>query len=302
MSPDADPSAGSAGSLDAEMASPTPSSGGPAPDAQVDTCYVHKDRRAGVRCQRCERLICPHCMHTASVGFHCPKCARSGRQKVLTAATLHQGERPYATQALLAINVAVFLVGVVIDPGAFLGLGQLGEDGALFGPLVAEGEWWRIVTSGFLHIGPVHLLFNMFALYNLGPTLEREVGRLRFVLLYLTSLLTGSLAVLLIDPNAATAGASGAIFGLLGVLLIAQRARGINPWRSGVGGILLLNLLITFGIPGISIGAHIGGLAGGVLSGWLLFELAPRLADKRLVTAAQAALAAAAVIGCIAVA
>lgn len=284
------------------MATPTPSSGGPAPDAHLASCYRHQDRRAGVRCQRCERLICPHCMHTASVGFHCPECARTGRQKVFTAATLHQGERPYATQGLLVVNVAVFLVGVIIDPGAFLDIGQLGFDGALFGPLVAAGEWWRIITSGFLHIGPVHLLFNMFALYNLGPTLEREVGHLRFVLLYVTSLLTGSFAVLVIDPNALTAGASGAIFGLLGALLIAQRARGIDPWRSGIGGILLLNLLITFGIPGISIGGHLGGLAGGLATGWLLFEVAPRLPEKRAVTATQVAIAAAAALGCLAIA
>jgi membrane associated rhomboid family serine protease len=278
------------------------------PDAAVQpaesTCYRHPDRKAGVRCQRCERLICPSCMATASVGFHCPECARTGRQKVYTGAAIRAMNRPVVAQVLIAANAVVFVLGLADSArNAMAGRGGFAVDGGLFGPAVAAGEWWRIVTSGFLHAGMIHLLFNMLALYNLAMVLEPALGRARFVAVYATSLLTGSFGVLLLSPNSLTVGASGAVFGLMGALVVAQRARGIDPFASGLGGLIGINLLITFTIPGISIGGHVGGLLGGLVSGWILLELGPRsLRQPWAPLALVAALGAAAFAGSLAIA
>jgi membrane associated rhomboid family serine protease len=214
---------------------------------------------------------------------------------VYTARTLLRGGgAPYVTQALIAINVAVFVIGlgkgsgdVLSSSSAFsddyglLGSGVIGRvvGGRVVGTAVgvAHGDWWRLVTGGFLHAGLLHIGFNMFALWILGSQLEAAVGRLRFGVVYFVSLLAGSLGVMILDPHQPTVGASGAIFGLFGLALAAQRARGINIWQSGLGGVLLINLLFTFGIPGISIGGHLGGLAGGYLCGVLLYEVGPRI-------------------------
>jgi membrane associated rhomboid family serine protease len=285
------------------------------PDADADaapasptetTCYRHSDRRAGVRCQRCERPICPSCMSTASVGFHCPECTRSGKQKVYTRATLDRAfNRPLVSSVLIAVNVAVFVAGTIYEAGegvrqagfervaGLLGNGGIDRFGFVGG--VADGEWWRIVTSGFLHAGLLHLAFNMLALYNIGRVLEPALGRLRFGALYGVSLLTGSLGVLVIDPDALTVGASGAVFGLMGGLVVAQRAVGIDPWSSGVGSVIAINLLITFTIPGISIGGHVGGLLGGLAVSWLLLDAGPKaFTQKWMPVAVAAALGAAA--------
>lgn len=217
-------------------------------------------------------------MQTASVGFHCPECAHGGRQKVYTRANWSDAlRRPVVAQALVAANAAVFAAGLADSAtNAVAGRGGFAVDGGLFGPAVADGEWYRIVTSGFLHAGLMHLLFNMLALWNLGTVLEPALGRARFALVYAVSLLTGSLGVLVLSPDSLTVGASGAVFGLMGALVIAQRARGIDPWSSGLGSVLGINLLFTFAIPGISIGGHLGGLLGGLLAGWLLLDVGPR--------------------------
>jgi membrane associated rhomboid family serine protease len=212
-------------------------------------------------------------MTPTPVGMRCPECARQ-KTKVRTARAI-TGE-PTLTYALIAINVIVFLAmtasgGTITDPG-----GTVYAKGVLFGPLVADGEWWRIVTSGFLHAGIIHLAFNMYFLYFLGVLIEPAIGRLRFGLIYAISLLGGSFGALLLSPHAPTVGASGAVFGLMGATILAMRARGIDPWQSGLGVTLLLNLGITFLIPGISKGGHVGGLAAGLLVGYLLFELADR--------------------------
>src|SRR4051812_3136731 len=261
--------------------------------APIQTCYRHPDRRAGVTCQRCDRPICPSCMTQASVGFHCPECAKQGRQRVYTARTLFRGGSPIVTQALIAVNVLVFLVGLGQSSGsdAFTGgtssfiddYGVLGSaffrhvNGTITPVGVAHGEWYRLVTGGFLHAGLLHIGLNMFALWILGSQLEPAIGRLRFGVIYGVSLLAGSLGVMLLSPESPTVGASGAIFGLFGLAVAIQLSRGINIWQSGLGTILLINLAFTFGVPGISIGGHLGGLAGGFLCGVLLHELGPRL-------------------------
>jgi membrane associated rhomboid family serine protease len=193
------------------------------------------------------------------------------------------------TTALIAVNVAVFLIDAA--SGSSVGGGG-GIDGlTLEGGLVAfavdpvsrtaigvdTGEWYRVITSGFLHAGLIHLGFNMLILWLLGQQLEPALGRLRFGLLYLVGLLGGSFGVMLLSPNDFTVGASGAVFGLLGAAVIVQRSRGINPFDTGLGGLIVINLLITFTLPGISIGGHLGGLIFGAAAGALLVQLPRRL-------------------------
>ncbi len=239
-------------------------------------------------------------MTATPVGMRCPECSRQ-KTKVRTAATIRRD--PQLAYALIAVNVIAF-IAMSVGGGGFDGRGgEVYNNGALFGPLVADGEWWRIVTAGFLHAGILHLAFNMYFLYFLGQLLEPEIGRLRFGVIYFVSMLGGSLGALVLSPNAVTVGASGAVFGLMGAAILALRARGIDPMQSGLGVTLLLNLGITFVIPNISIGGHIGGLIAGGLVGYFMFEIADR---RRLamtpVIGACVALGAALAVGCVAVA
>ncbi len=249
------------------------------------TCYRHPGRRGGVVCQRCDRPICPDCMHQASVGFHCPECARSGRQKVVRGRDLRSGG-VLVTNLLIALNLAVFVYGL---SGGFETKDRVIADGGLFGPAVADGEWWRILTAGFLHANLIHIGFNCFVLYQLGQLMEPILGRLRFLLVYFVALLSGSLGVLILEPNAFTVGASGAVFGMMGAAVAAMRSRGINPFQTSLGGTIMLNLLITFSIPGISIGGHVGGLIGGFVAGWILTDLGPSRARQAWIPVAGVA-------------
>ncbi len=239
-------------------------------------CYRHPGRESGVRCRRCERPICPDCMITAPVGFQCRECVRQAPpvQSLRSLAT-----RPVVTYALIAVSVAAFVPS--LGAGAGPGSNPLAVDFALYGPAVAAGEWWRLVTSGFLHYGFIHLAFNMIILVQLGAMLEPTLGRLRFGVLYATALLGGSFGALLLQPGARTAGASGAVFGLMGAAVVGMRRRGVDPMQSGIGGLLAINLVLTFLIPGISIGGHLGGLAGGAAAGALLFASDDRDRAKR---------------------
>jgi membrane associated rhomboid family serine protease len=223
-------------------------------------CYRHPAKEAGVKCRRCERPICPDCMISAPVGFQCPSCVK-GAPAVRTVRSLRHD--PYVTMVLIAANAAVFVAGMT-------GAGRQQRNLGLAGPLVEAGEWWRIVTSGFLHFDLLHIGFNMVLLWWLGQMLEPSIGRVRFGLLYACSLLAGSLGVLLLDPNALTGGASGAVFGLMAAAFVLLRRRGIDPMQSGIGGLLLINLLLTFARPGISIGGHLGGLVGGAVAALVL--------------------------------
>jgi membrane associated rhomboid family serine protease len=243
----------------------------------VATCYRHPDRETGIRCQRCERPVCPDCMIPAPVGVQCAECVRASPSRIVSGRALLLGHRPYLTYTLIAFNVAVWAAGAalgVLSSGsnALLGGGPLVVLGGLSGPRVASGEWWRILTSAFLHTGLIHLALNMAALYVFGTPLERALGGVRFALLYLASLAAGSFGVLLLSPHSLTVGASGAIFGLLGAILVGQRAAGISFRNSGILSLLVINLAFTFAVPGISIGGHLGGLAGGLAAGSLLFR------------------------------
>lgn len=202
------------------------------------------------------------------VGMRCPECA--GRPTgVRRAAAALQSGTPYATYALMTVSVLVFLaeLGGGGGAGSVEGGGTLIIDGGLHGPSIAEqGEWYRIVTSGFLHAGPLHLLMNMFVLYVLGTLLEPAIGAARLIGIYAVSLLAGSFGALLLDPDTITVGASGAVYGLMSATLVVARRRGIEQVASQIGLWLAINLVFTFSVPGISIGGHLGGLAGGALA------------------------------------
>jgi membrane associated rhomboid family serine protease len=229
------------------------------------TCYRHPSRETGVSCSNCGKPICPDCMTPTPVGMRCPDCARR-RTPVHTMRSM--AVEPIATYILLAINVAIF-VGARSSQQAYVDL-------VLFGPAVADGDWWRLLSSGFLHTEFWHIALNGLALFWLGRMIEPALGHVRFVAIYLASLLTGSLGVLILDPNSPTLGASGAIYGLLGAAIVMARNRNIDLVQSGLLPILAINLLMTFFISGISIGGHIGGLIGGLVVTWGVEELAKR--------------------------
>jgi membrane associated rhomboid family serine protease len=186
---------------------------------------------------------------------------------------------PTVTYVLIAINVLLFIGSTA--GGSSLGGGSGGSrvfgDLALWGPAIDIGhDYWRLVTSGFMHSGILHILFNMYVLYWLGTMLEPALGHVRFVALYFASLLAGSFGALLLSPEKVTVGASGAVFGLMGAAFVFQRLRGVDPMQSGIGPIILLNLGISFLVPNISIGGHLGGLIGGALAAFAMEQLAQR--------------------------
>ena|SRR5215211_3012823 len=218
-------------------------------------------------------------MTSTSVGMRCPECANQ-RTRVRSGPAAYSTE-PVLTYILIAINVLIgfgaFISGASTTGGGGLGGSQLLADGSVSRATIDNGEYYRLITAGFLHAGFFHLLFNMFALYVLGTLLEPVVGRLRFGLIYFVSLLAGSFGALLLSPNSPTVGASGAIFGLMGAAVIVMRNRGLNVMESGLGFWIVLNLIITFTVPNISIGGHVGGLIGGGLAALVLFDLGDRV-------------------------
>src|SRR4051812_38941891 len=162
------------------------------------TCYRHPSRETGVSCSSCGRPICPDCMTPTPVGMRCPECSRD-RTKVKTARTLQAANEPTATYVLIAMNVITFIGAVAAGGGvADRGGGDLLNHGALTSYQVADGEWWRLITSGFFHAGIIHIFFNMYLLYVLGQILEPSLGHVRFVALYFTALLAGSFGVILL--------------------------------------------------------------------------------------------------------
>lgn len=240
-------------------------------------CYRHPDRETGIRCTRCERPICTDCMVSASVGFQCPDCVRTGSgtghapsasmPRTLAGGALTSDSR-LITKILIGINAAVFVVGLALGDdfvnrltliaGAFDP--ELGEPVGV----ALEGQWYRLLTSVFLHQEIWHIFFNMLLLWWLGGPLEEALGRVRFLALYLVSGLAGSaLTYLIAAPNQGSLGASGAIYGLFGAMIVLMRRMryDLRP----IVALLAINLVITFVAPGIAWEAHVGGLVAGAL-------------------------------------
>lgn len=239
-------------------------------DGQVPACYRHPDREAYVRCNRCERVICPDCMREAAVGFHCVDCLKEGQRSIRQPRTAFGGratQTATVTWTLLAVIGAGFLAQLGTAPSlAAPGQSPLVSAFSMWGyGAVHYDQWYRLLTSAFLHGSLMHLLFNGFALYILGPQLERWLGHSRFLALWVLSALGGSVLSLLAAPYQPSIGASGAIFGMFGAVFILGRRLRLDT--RFVLFLLGINLLITFLVPIISWTAHIGGLlTGGLLA------------------------------------
>jgi len=271
-------------------------------------CYRHPSRETGVSCSSCGRPICPDCMTPTPVGMRCPECARD-RTKVKT--VRRRSGVPVVTRVLLAINVLVFLAETA--NGAPLGGGGGGwiwNHGVLFGPAltgndiygIGTHQYWRLLTSGFIHDGILHIAFNMWFLWILGPMLETAVGRVNYAVVYFVSLLAGSFGALLLTPVSPTMGASGALFGVLGALMVVAYYRGISIWQSGLGLTLVINIVFSLTVADISIGAHLGGFVAGAICGWLIVQLAERRRMQALAIAGCVVVAIISVIAALAVA
>jgi membrane associated rhomboid family serine protease len=235
------------------------------------TCYRHPGRETAVSCSSCGRPICPECMTPTPVGMRCPECSRE-RTPVRTGPGAFGAAGAPATFVLIGLNVLAFFAEIAGGSGGLSeSTGSVVNDFALRGVSVAEGEWYRLVTGGFLHAGFGHIALNMLALYFLGRLLEPSIGTPRFVALYAASLLAGSFgAILLTDPGQITVGASGAIFGIFGATFVIAGARGLRDIASQLGILLVINLAFTFSAARISVGGHLGGLVAGALCGLII--------------------------------
>ena len=236
---------------------------------QTRTCYRHPGRETAVSCSNCGRPICPDCMVYAAVGIKCPECA--GQPTGPKAATrklsrVGSGTGALVTKTLIGINVAVFLISIAEGSGGFQPAQSFINRWALNGFAVSEGEWYRLITSAFLHASVLHIAFNMLMLWWFGQALESALGRARFLGIYLVSALAGSAGALLLSGEFVnTVGASGAVFGILGAGLVLERKQ-VYVFGGGALFVVILNVAFTFAVSNISIGGHLGGLAGGMLA------------------------------------
>lgn len=239
----------------------------PPPPTEVPTCYRHADRQTYVRCTRCGRFICGDCMRSAAVGHQCVECVAEGNKNVRQARSpmggglRPAGALPVVTYSLIAVNLIAFVAQMAIP--------DFQSQLVLWSPAVADGQWYRLITSAFLHYGVMHILFNMLVLYVMGPQLEQLFGRLRFSALYGVSAIGGSVLVYLLAPlNTGTAGASGAIYGLFGATFVV--AKRMNLDLRPVLAVIGLNVAFTLIVPlvssqNISWQGHLGGLVTGAL-------------------------------------
>lgn len=240
----------------------------PQPPAPV--CVRHPDRATGLACTRCGRPACPDCLRPAAVGQHCVDCLQQDRRsapqvRTVAGAPAGNAPRPLVTYALIALNLVVFGVTAaqansVVDNQR----SRLFLEWVLFPPAVADGEWWRVLGSGFLHYGPLHLLVNMFALYVVGRDCELVLGRVRYLLVYLVALLGGSAGVMLFAQDSLTAGASGAVYGLFGAVTVVLIRLRQSPNQMLI--VIGINVIISLSLPGISLWGHLGGLAAGTVA------------------------------------
>jgi len=223
-------------------------------------CFRHPDRTTYITCTRCGRPICTDCMISASVGFQCPDCvhgAAASAPRITTPVGAPVATRPTVTFVLIGINVLVFLLMLVS------GIDQAATQWGMFPPSIAvDNEWWRLITSAFLHGGWLHIAFNMYVLYALGPSLERVLGHSRYLVLYLMAALGGAVcSYAFSDVLTVSVGASGAIFGLMGALVVAGRKLRYDITQVLI--LLAVNFAIGFMAPGVDWRAHVGGLVVG---------------------------------------
>ncbi|MFM8240070.1 MAG: rhomboid family intramembrane serine protease [Actinomycetota bacterium] len=256
-------------------ASPPPVPAGPTPPG---TCFQHPDRQTYIRCTRCNRSICPECMRSAPVGFQCPECVGEAARNVRQPVTVSGGSlvaRPYVTYTVIGITATVFGVQFLV------GISELANEFGMwpFG-IALFGEWYRLLTAAFLHGSILHIAFNMYVLFALGPTLERVLGHVRFLVLYLVAALGGSVASYTFsDPRTVSVGASGAIFGLMGALIVAGRRL---KWDITQVVVLLgINVVIGFLSPDVDWRAHFGGLVVGALVAGVFVWTPPPLKASR---------------------
>ena len=236
-------------------------------------CYRHPDRETGLSCSDCGRPICADCATFAPVGIRCPDHAgtRKGPTKRIRprpvlrtpGVALASGSAPI-TRVLIAINVVIYLITVSQGGGFNSPGGKLFDQWILWGPLVPHGGWYRLVTAMFLHASIIHIGFNMYALWVIGTPVEQYLGKVRYVGLYFVSGLAGSAGALLLTPNNPTLGASGAVFGILGAMMILEW-QATGRFAGNALTWIVINLVIDVFVPGISLGGHIGGLIGGIL-------------------------------------
>jgi membrane associated rhomboid family serine protease len=236
---------------------------------QTQVCYRHPRAETAVSCSNCGRPICTDCMVFSAVGIKCPECAGTpkGAKRAATRVRSAAGSRTefMVTNAIIVVNVLVYLVqatggGTLTNPS-----GEIFQKGFLRAYEVGAGDWWRLVTNEFLHGSPIHLFFNMLMLWWFGRPLEALLGRGRFLAVYFLSILAGSAGALLVSPDVATIGASGAVFGILGAGLVLERNR-IDVFGGSALFVIILNLAFTFAVGYVSIGSHVGGLIGGALA------------------------------------
>jgi membrane associated rhomboid family serine protease len=262
------------------------------------TCYRHPDRETGLSCSECGRPICTDCMTIAPVGIRCPEHAGGsapsvGRRAKGTARGVANLRGAYVTRALVIANVFIYLLTVAQGAGLNSPGGALFQRWLLFGPYVARGDWWRLITSAFLHASVLHIALNMVALWWLGSMVEQLLGHGRYLALYLTAGLAGAAGALLATPLQPTVGASGAIYGILGALLILEWLQ-TGTFAGPALMLIVINLAFSFTATGISWGGHVGGLIAGIV-GTLAFWQARKLRQPWLGWATLVAISAASV-------
>ncbi|MFF2111890.1 rhomboid family intramembrane serine protease [Rhodococcus koreensis] len=231
-------------------------------------CVRHPDRPTALSCNRCGRPACPECLREAAVGYQCVDCVAAGQRDVravrnVAGAVTTQRAVPLVTYILMAANVGIFLITAAQSRSIMQNQAgsALFADWALFPPAVVDGQFVRVIGSGFLHFGLIHLAVNMFALWIIGRDTELVLGRARYAFVYFASILGGSAAVMLFQLHAVTAGASGAVFGLMGAqaVILLRLRRSPAPVIS----VIAINVIISITIPGISLWGHLGGLVAG---------------------------------------
>ncbi|MGQ0823623.1 MAG: rhomboid family intramembrane serine protease [Actinomycetota bacterium] len=227
------------------------------------TCFHHTDRETGRACTRCGRPACPDCLIQASVGSHCWECVKSAAPpRSQRAKRFVASEQLLVTKSIIAITIAAYVVSLAGE--SVNGISEHARDLGLYGPAVADGEWYRLVSHTLVHFTLLHIGFNMFVLYQVGLLLEPAAGRLRFLLLYLVSVLGGAAGALLLDPNALTGGASGGVFGVAAAATLTMYRNGQRFSQTAFGPLLVVNLVLGFVIDNVSVGGHIGGLVAGL--------------------------------------